>query len=355
MIDNQPFECSLQGRTSYRLGEPIVLTFAIRNAANHTYALLTWNTPLAGDPLNFLVLTRDGITVRYDGRHVQRGNPADSDYLALAPGQSRTADIDIARLYRIEEPGHYRATLATVLSDARAVDPGTERPARSLAEHAQHPLPAASVEFTVTPGDAPALTFGQQARTAEQQRAAEPGVRIFGPDFVGGTGVERGDVLTAHNAMIARAAAAVQQLTTTSVAVNQRYAQWFGTDGNLFGVLGPTRYQVITSHFTTYSTLPSAMFPITPTYDLTRQGCAPSYVAYTYDDSGTVWLCNQFFGRPLSGFDSKIGTLIHEWSHSRHYTEDYANGQTACKNLAANDPARAVFNGDNHGFFAESL
>ena len=52
----------------------------------------------------------------------------------------------------------------------------------------------------------------------------------------------------------------------------------------------------------------------------------------------------------------QAGTIIHESSHftANGGTNDYAYGQTACKNLAISNPANAVRNADSHEYFAEN-
>jgi len=53
----------------------------------------------------------------------------------------------------------------------------------------------------------------------------------------------------------------------------------------------------------------------------------------------------------------QAGTIIHEASHftANGGTSDYVYGQSAAKNLAISDPARAVMNADNHEYFAENI
>jgi hypothetical protein len=52
----------------------------------------------------------------------------------------------------------------------------------------------------------------------------------------------------------------------------------------------------------------------------------------------------------------QAGTIIHESSHftANGGSNNYAYGQSAAKNLAISDPARAVMNADNHEYFAEN-
>jgi peptidyl-Lys metalloendopeptidase len=52
----------------------------------------------------------------------------------------------------------------------------------------------------------------------------------------------------------------------------------------------------------------------------------------------------------------KGGTLVHESSHftANGGTNDYAYGQSACKQLAISNPNNAVNNADSHEYFAEN-
>jgi hypothetical protein len=56
---------------------------------------------------------------------------------------------------------------------------------------------------------------------------------------------------------------------------------------------------------------------------------------------------------PPAGIDSQYGTLIHELSPEKANTDDWAYGEPACKNLAQNDPDKAIQNADSHQFYAE--
>jgi peptidyl-Lys metalloendopeptidase len=79
--------------------------------------------------------------------------------------------------------------------------------------------------------------------------------------------------------------------------------------------------------------------------------------AYVYPNQPyKIYLCGAFWAAPLTGTDSKAGTLIHEMSHFDVVanTDDYAYGQTAARNLAASNPDQAIRNADNHEYFAEN-
>ena len=69
-----------------------------------------------------------------------------------------------------------------------------------------------------------------------------------------------------------------------------------------------------------------------------------------------IYLCRAFWTAPLTGTDSKGGTLIHELSHFNVIaaTDDFAYGQTAAKALAISNPQQARDNADSHEYFSEN-
>ena len=86
-------------------------------------------------------------------------------------------------------------------------------------------------------------------------------------------------------------------------------------------------------------------------------GCKKTYYAYVYPDSPyKIYLCKAFWAAPVSGTDSRGGTLIHELSHFTAVagTDDHVYGQTGAASLAASDPTQALNNADNHEYFAEN-
>ena len=59
---------------------------------------------------------------------------------------------------------------------------------------------------------------------------------------------------------------------------------------------------------------------------------------------------------PDTGADSRAGALVHESSHfnANGGTFDYVYGEDPAKTLATNNPSRAIYNADNHEYFAEN-
>ena len=82
-----------------------------------------------------------------------------------------------------------------------------------------------------------------------------------------------------------------------------RYLEWFG-------VYTSSRYTTVTNHFTAIA---SAMTNAGINFDCK---CKQNYYADVYpNDPYKIYLCRVFWQAPLTGTDSKAGTLIHEMSH----------------------------------------
>jgi peptidyl-Lys metalloendopeptidase len=82
-----------------------------------------------------------------------------------------------------------------------------------------------------------------------------------------------------------------------------------------------------------------------------------STFAYVYPNQPyTIHVCGAFWQAPVSGTDSKGGTLVHEMSHFNVIagTNDHVYGQSAARNLAKTNPDQAIDNADNHEYFAEN-
>lgn len=361
MEETQPFECTLRAQARYQMGEPITLTFEIRNTSKDSYRFLAWDTPLQREPLNFLSVTREGSALPYDGQLVKRGDPTNSEYITLASGESISAEVDISRLYPIQLPGEYTATLALFLHDAFPVPRGSPPRARCRAEHEERPMEPTSVTFVVEPGDPPRMTLGQSVRLSEQSigpmHEAFTGMvmPMFQPVLIGGTEAQRRDTRSAHAHAVYMVAKALAQLNGINPAVNFHYQRWFGANTQMLPFNSQwMTYDVVIGHFASIrSILNFPTFPI-QTYNLTETGCTPSIFGHTYSGARTIWLCNLYWSAPIYGApDSKFGTLIHEWSHAVCSTSDFAYGMNACVNLASSEPRKSAFNGDSHEYFVE--
>ncbi|QRV92787.1 peptidyl-Lys metalloendopeptidase [Ceratobasidium sp. AG-Ba] len=129
-----------------------------------------------------------------------------------------------------------------------------------------------------------------------------------------------------------------------------RYTTWFGS-------FRASRYETVVSHFNRIGTDATAT-----NYDCTACRTEPGInfaTTFAYVDPslpGKINLCGQFWSAPLTGTDSRAGTIVHENSHFtvNGGTDDHAYGQSDSQALAKSNPAQAVDNADNHEYFVEN-
>ena len=63
----------------------------------------------------------------------------------------------------------------------------------------------------------------------------------------------------------------------------------------------------------------------------------------------------QFFTKVKEGLASEAGTIVHECTHTFAGTKDHKYKDDPCKQLAINDPAKALSNADSYKFFVEAV
>jgi peptidyl-Lys metalloendopeptidase len=324
------FPSTLTAAAQYRLGEPITLTFELRNDSGRDHSMLAWDTPLEnldGEVLDYVRVRHAGQDLPYEGRAFKRADPDASDYRLIRSGEQVRERIDLTTAFAFTEPGEYTVTLDTRIRDA--VPTGSPPGARQFTQVALGQL---SVTFQVLPGGKARPTGAELAR---QGTKSSPGV-----EFIGGTAEQHQEVHLAVDNAEQYVRDAIDELSSQT---SERYVMWFGEPDH-------NRHQTVVTHFNQI-----AGDSLDTTYDLVT--CDREVYAYVYpDNDGMVYLCSKFWQAPVTGTDSKAGTLVHEQSHFtvNGRTEDHVYHYDACLELARNDPDTAVMNADSHEYFAEN-
>jgi len=304
-------------RQSLGRNDDVVVTVTFRNTSNTWRTLPKWQTPFAGVLAQLFEVTRDGLPVSYLGIQVKRAPPTSADVTALAPGAARSSRVELSALYRMDITGAY-----TVRYRADRLPPTATAPLaasvwidgrlpRGLPESAYEPaaasLPAGS-----------GLTFSHCSNTQQDGIAASvQAAQSMAQD---------GDAYLRINALA------------------DRYTNWFGP-------LDEARAATVARHFDAIRDA-FATRPIT-----VDCACTQPWYAYVYPNQPyTIHVCKAFWTAPMTGTDSRGGTLVHEMSHFTVVagTDDRVYGQAAAAALAGSDPARAVDNADSHEYFGEN-
>ena len=345
------FQASIFSESTYSSDKPVRTTFRLTNLSQESMRVLRWFTPLEGMWSDCLLVIRDGERVLYDGRLAKRGTPMSEDFVTLAPGEFVEREVAIDEAYRVSDPGTYNVSADTEIQavpveelSQLAMTAGNlqESEAVMFKRAVRQPVPNAATNFVVNDAGSRIETAGERARRSQKAGGrlmfkGTPGTPLK-PQFNGGDATKQTDAEKAHSEGYRLAQNALGALGNNKV-----YAEWFGT-------YSKSRFQAVTDNYTkVIADMESKVY----TYDLTMKGCQSGVYAYTYKNSTTIWLCDQFWAAPMTGTDSKAGTIVHEHSHASAGTDDLTYGQANCRQLAITDADKASRNADSHEYYAK--
>jgi len=102
--------CTLSAPATGVAGRPLPLRLTLHNTGRQPLRILVWGTPFEGWLAPYVGVQRDGVPLDYRGAMVKRSAPGPDETLAIAPGRSRHATVDLAEAFDLGQPGHYRVT-----------------------------------------------------------------------------------------------------------------------------------------------------------------------------------------------------------------------------------------------------
>ena len=307
----------------------------VTNTSNRIVRVPSWQLPGSFLQAKLFQVTRDGQPVAYEGPMIKRGLPAARDFTILQPGETLRATVDLSAFYDMSRSGEYTVAFAAPLQHASLSTGEMLKTASGLPMTAQ----SAPLRLWVDGVD----QLGGQKLQAQRKPSAGATV-VNGISYKGCSTTQ---INTLGNAVAS--ARSYSENAKGYLAANKtgsRYTTWFGAYTS-------SRYSTARQHFVD---IDAAMDQSGGQVTI-NCGCNQSYYAYVYPTRPyEIFVCRAFWNAPLTGTDSKAGTLVHEMSHFNVVagTDDHAYGQSAAKSLAASDPARALDNADNHEYFAEN-
>lgn len=143
-----PLRCQLALPAQAALGQPLRLKLTLTNTGAQPLQVLTWATPFDGWFAPFVAVRHDGRDLPYRGPTIKRGEPSVDEFVQLAPGRSRSAMVDVARAFELNQPGHYELLPRIVLFDVIVA----AKPVPRLREQFQsQPLNCPSLRFRIVP------------------------------------------------------------------------------------------------------------------------------------------------------------------------------------------------------------
>ena len=308
-------------KVSFGAAEQVTLQVTITNPSAGSIRVLSWFTPAEGISEPLFIVTRAGEPVAYLGPFVKRLAPTGRDYITLAAGGSLTWAVDLAAYYDLSVSGNYSLGYDVASTDLYA---GGNDHSGSLVSNK--------------------LDLYIAGRAAHMPPAIHTESVSGSSTFFGCSSSQQTDLVNARNGTSTYAAGAVAYFNAHKQG--ERYITWFG-------VYDLGRYNTVSDHFSAISNAVDTANPMN--FDCTSTD--PSYYAYVYPDSPyNIYLGGAFWSAPMTGTDSKAGTLIHEISHFYVVagTVDHVYGQSGARNLAISNPDQAIENADSHEYFAEN-
>ena len=88
-------------------GEAVNLRFTLINNTDTRLYVLKWYTPLEGIAGEIFRIERDGQAIPYQGILAKRAAPPAEGYVLLGPGESVSAEVDLATAYDFSKAGEY--------------------------------------------------------------------------------------------------------------------------------------------------------------------------------------------------------------------------------------------------------
>ncbi len=320
-------------KAQLRNDEDVFVKVTFTNNTAVPQRVLKWHTPFSDVEEHIFTIKRDGIDVPYLGAHYKRPEPTAKDYYVLKPGKSYTKTVELSALYDLTEGGSYTIEYRTESSQlfARQFD--------------KQGKVMVSDDDGVLQSDAALIWIegsnrGKLVSPALMQAPLQAAVASL--SFSKCTSSQQSTVTTAVNNAKSYANNSNNYLQAGTRGA--RYTTWFGAYTS-------SRYSTVKSHFSAIK----GAFDTKPV--VVDCSCTQSYYAYVYPTQPyKIYVCKAFWSAPMTGTDSKAGTLVHEMSHFNVVaaTDDHAYGQSAAKSLASSNPTKAIDNADNHEYFAEN-
>jgi peptidyl-Lys metalloendopeptidase len=303
--------------------QDVLVTVTVSNPHKHTVRVLKWFTAAEGVEEPLFVVTRDGKPVAYTGAHFKRPAVTGKDYISLKAGQSLSHTVNLAEYYDLSQSGHYEVFYAVAAFQLFDEKGNAFKVRDSLASET--------------------ISLNAEGRAPKGKPTQPPPPPPGGTSFNACTVDQQNLLVSARNQAKLYANESRDYLNRNNSGT-PRYLEWFGAYSS-------SRYNTVKNNFTAIA---NAMTNAGITFDCK---CKQKYYAYVYSNQPyNIYLCQAFWSAPLSGTDSKAGTLIHEMSHFDVVagTDDVVYGQAGARNLADTDPDAAITNADSHEYFAEN-
>ena len=317
----------------YTATQKVQFTLKYKNNGPDTAYIYRWAVPSGQLEHPLFTVTQSGKNVQYLGLVVKRATPSAADAISLASGKEISAVIDLSQAYDIPKSEKYTVQFEMPTKHLFHTPSSNSKTEQTSSDESV----VQSEPVTVFAEARSNTLIGTNPQSNTQQKS------LSHTDV--GCSSSRQSALTAAIAAASSYADESKQYLEKLSQGTSRYTTWFGAYSSADLAKVKNQYINIASVFNTKSITFKCSCSVANAY-------AYVYPSIPYE----IYLCDYFWMAPVSGTDSKAGTIIHELSHFTVVagTSDNAYGQTACKALAKTNPTKAIMNADSHEYFSEN-
>ena len=333
-----PLRISMIADGSSRQAFNGMVEFKISNNSAQAVKVLSWQLPSNNPGFNQFEVYNQGHRAKYTGMMIHRAAPTDADFVTFKAYETKVIRVNLGNSYDLSAAGDYSVRFRSFLQNAKT-DNG-----RRVAGANGRMAKLETVPLKLWVDGKSSSTQLKGSPSTQGKPGGGGGTVVNGVTFVGCSATQ---ITDAGNAVVAsRSYTEDSKGYLNGGGSGLRFTTWFGPATT-------ARLNTAKSH---YVSIDSAMDQGggAVTVDCT---CKQSYYAFVYPDKPyQIHVCRAFWTAPMTGTDSKAGTLIHEMSHfnATAGTNDWVYGQSGAKSLAISDPDKALDNADNHEYFAEN-
>jgi peptidyl-Lys metalloendopeptidase len=332
-----PLQVSMIADNSAHQAFTGMVQFRITNNSSQSLKVPSWQLPSDDPGSSQFAVYANGHRVQYLGKMIHRTAPTEADFVTFKAYETKVIRVNLGNTYDLSAGGDYSVRFQSFLQDAKT-DNG-RRIAGANGRMAK--LESVPLKLWVDGKNSASQLKGSGPST---QGKTTGGTVVNGVTFIGCSATQ---ITDGGNAVVqSRLYTENAKTYLNGGTVGPRYTTWFGAYTS-------SRYATGTAHFVSIDTAMDQSGGQVA-IDCT---CKQSYYAFVYPDKPyQIHVCRAFWTAPMTGTDSKAGTLIHEMSHFNVTagTNDWVYGQTAAKNLAISNPDEALDNADNHEYVGEN-
>ena len=313
----------------------VVCSFQYSNVASEDYYILKHGTPFEGLLSPFIAIYHRDHTVKYEGPYVYNVPPNKDDFVLIERGASISTTAQVSDVYSFNSNGLYIIQYSNPLRVISKANLDLQSDAGKIREIEQIRVnKVIHITLNNTRSNLPPRQVRKQSTNTVN--IAHCG-RIR---FIGGSEKDRNETLKAHKRLCKGYKIILRKISDEADDI---FKTWFSS---AFTHLMKVTY--------TYEECFHKIYDMIVTYDFTGTKCNERVYAYTYKNTTTIYLCEQYNEDPINCMPhhgSKEGKLVNLMTIAFGLAQNYAYDANECAELVHTTPFKCISNAKSYELF----